>query len=147
MPGKQRLSGQDINNLLNVIVKEKKVSFQEGGRDLHLRGNRLTGLTVSGKMIQRLKRLKRGELNGIFHTSFLTDNAIEGISNYFVAGRLFMNTTLFDSDNDDMTGVVVAELATYVGNQALVSLHLNNVTESSAGSANINLNVIPQPSG
>ena len=155
-PGLDDLNPDEFKRLGEALSKNPSV-FSAARGTLHLRGNRLTRLTIAESSVEQIRGFLANPGGGIafdliFKLSFLSDNKIDSNGNQFLADQFSFNANSFShlskSDNH-LVGWAVSNSALFMANQAPLVLgmftRLANVSRSSfpkpKGSANFILEI------
>lgn len=128
-PGQTDLNLDELKRLGSVLSEHPSV-FSLSRGTLHVRGNRLTRLTIAEGLVRQIRDFignPGGNMafDSIFKLSFLSDNKIDRNGNKFLGEQFSFNANSFShlgQQENQMAGWAVSNSALFMANQALLSL-------------------------
>ena len=130
---------------IRELIKRGTITFLATTGTLSFRANQLTRLLVSDVLVASLKKLVvdgKGNIEGIYRTTFLSENVFAAGPNQVVSQELALESNSFERVEQVDAGTVIGRSAVFLGNRAANDIRLSNVTARSEKAANLLLNIV-----
>lgn len=144
-PGRKAQTLTDLEARM-AGVKRQALALGTPGRDLRMRGNRLTRIGIDQtlfadgdksirKWLDPNSQIASPDFPTLFHTIFMTDNVVERPGDVWLGHHVRMTTNSFDEIKGDI-GWTFGQSAFYTGNSAENDIRLFNAVIRPAGNLN-----------